>query len=120
MNNVEVFRSFLIFCYLMSLWQFAWFIWRYITVIDPLKDKVAAGELIAPPKHVTLEYHLNVCYSYVVLTFAAFYNISQDRPLNPFSLALMPAIIWMFFILRRFRRYYEDRLRAWTSVESEG
>lgn len=120
MNAVEDFRLLLIFCYLLSLWQFVWFMYRYVTVIYRLKAKIEAGVLLAPPRAVTLEYHLNVFYTYLVLSGGVLFNLSQSRPLNPFSVALMPAVIWMFFILRRFRGYYEERLEARISVESEG
>ena len=87
-------------------------------VINPLKDRIAEGELIAPPKYVTLEYHLNVTVMYVALSAGIIYNLAISASLNPAIFLFLPLSVWMFFILRRFRRYYEGRLAAWTSVGS--
>lgn len=103
----------MVFCYTAVVFQVVWFLIEYVRVVIPLKDQIKDGDLLAPPKWTTLEYHIWFGYIMLILALATLWAMNQDRPLNPVSIALIPGVIRMFFVLRKFRLSYTVRLKAW-------
>jgi hypothetical protein len=121
MTPLDLWRFFLEFCYFMVLYQSAYFVFCYIKVLHPLKDKIKAGDLVAPPKWTTLAYHLAVAYLVVIMAGGTLYSLGTDAPFNPSTVLLVPGLLALFFILQRFRQEYVSQLSAWAkdSVNSD-